>query len=137
MEQLKDRLVAVIAGLVLAYAAISITGIGAAIAIPAAILKPVAQVSVLLAFSLVDLFTIALPLGAAFLLMALFSRWLVKRPDFLFYVLLLAPLLLSQLYFLLQPQPPELLNVIKSLPSFVVLLTCFYLLVRTRARPDA
>ncbi len=65
MEQLKDRLVAVIAGLVLAYAAISITGIGAAIAIPAAILKPVAQVSVLLAFSLVYLFTIALPLGAA------------------------------------------------------------------------
>ena len=65
MDQFKNRIVAVILGVALAYASIAIIGIGAAIAIPADILKPVVQVSGLLAFTLVDLFTIAMPLAAA------------------------------------------------------------------------
>lgn len=64
MDQFKNRIVAVILGVALAYASITIIGIGAAIAIPVDILKPVVQVSDLLAFTLVDLFTIALPLAA-------------------------------------------------------------------------
>ncbi|WP_200897588.1 hypothetical protein [Arsukibacterium ikkense] len=61
MDQFKNWVVAVILGVALAYSSIAIIGIGAAVAIPADILKSVAQVSGLLAYTLVDLFTIAVP----------------------------------------------------------------------------
>ena len=64
MDQIANRIIAVILGVALAYALIAIIGIGAAVAIPANLLKSVAQVSSLLAFTLVDLFTIAVPLAA-------------------------------------------------------------------------
>ena len=137
MDQLKNRVIAVVLGIALAYASIVITGIGAAVAIPADILKPVAQVSGLLAFTLVDLFTIAVPLAAAFLVVAFASKLVISKPDFTFYALLLAPLVLLQLYFVAQSQPQMLNNIITTLPRYLLLAVCFYFLVRSSKRANA
>lgn len=137
MDQIKNRVIAAILGIALAYASIAIAGIGAAVAIPADILKPVAQVSGLLAFTLVDLFTIAVPLAAAFLVVAFASKLVIRQPDFTFYVLLLAPLVLLQLYFVAQSQPQVLNNIITTLPRYLLLAVCFYFLVRSSKRANA
>ncbi|WP_445427541.1 hypothetical protein [Alishewanella sp. HL-SH05] len=137
MDQLKNRVIAVVLGIALAYASIVITGIGAAVAIPADILKPVAQVSGLLAFIMVDLFTIAVPLAAAFLVVALASKLVIRKPDFTFYALLLAPLVLLQLYFVVQSQPQMLNSLVTTLPRYLLLAVCFYLLVRSSNRANA
>jgi hypothetical protein len=134
MDQFKNRIVAVILGVALAYASIAIIGFGAAIVIPAGILKPVVQVSGLLAFTLVDLFTIAVPLAAAFLVLACASKLVIRKPDFTFYALLLAPLVLLQLYFVAQSQPQLLFNLVTTLPRYLLLAISFYLLVRS-AKP--
>ena len=137
MDQIKNQVVAVILGVALACASIAIAGIGAAVAIPADILKPVAQISGLLAFTLVDLFTIAVPLAAAFLVVAFASKLVIRQPDFTFYVLLLAPLVLLQLYFVAQSQPQVLNNIITTLPRYLLLAVCFYFLVRSSKRANA
>uniref|UniRef100_A0A486XKX4 Uncharacterized protein n=1 Tax=Rheinheimera sp. BAL341 TaxID=1708203 RepID=A0A486XKX4_9GAMM len=137
MDQIKNRVVAVIFGVALAYASIAIAGIGAAVAIPEGILKPVAQISFLLAFTLVDLFTIAVPLAAAFLIVAFASKLVISKPDFTFYALLLAPLVLLQLYFVTQSQPQMLNNIVTTLPRYLLLAVCFYFLVRSSKRTNA
>ena len=137
MDQFKNRVVAVILGVALAYASIAIAGIGAAVAIPADLLKPVAQVSGLLAFTLVDLFTIAVPLAAAFLVVAFASKLVIKKPDLTFYSLLLAPLVLLQLYFVAQSQPQMFDTIVTTLPRYLLLAVCFYFLVRSTNRANA
>ncbi len=131
MEQLKNRATALILGLVLAYAARWIIGVGAAIAIPAELLRPLAQVSTVLAFTLVDVLTIAVPLTAAYLILAFVVKLLIKKPDVSCYLLLLAPLVLTQLYFTLQAQPIILDNLLVMLPRYLLLAACFYFLVRS------
>jgi hypothetical protein len=137
MDQLKNRVIAVILGIALAYASIAIIGIGAAVAIPSEILKPVAQVSVLLALTLADLFTIAVPLAAAFLVLALVSKLVIKKPDVTFHALLLAPLVLMQLYFVVQSQPHLLHDIVTTLPRYLLLAVGFYFLVRSTNRANA
>ena len=134
MEHLKNRVIAVVLGIALLCASIVIIGIGAAVVIPAEIFKPVAQISGLLAFTLVDLFTIAVPLAAAFLVFALVSKLVIKKPDVTFYALLLAPVVLFQLYFFMQVQTQMLHNFVTTLPRFLLLAVCFYFLVRSTTR---
>lgn len=137
MKQLKNRVIAIVLGIALAYASIFIIGIGAAVAIPSDILKPVAQVSGQLAFTLVDLFTIAVPLAAAFVVVALASKLVINKPDFTFYALLLVPLVLLQLYFVAQSQPQMLTNLVTTLPRYLLLALCFYFLVRSSKQENA
>lgn len=137
MDQVKNRVIAVILGIALAYVSVVIAGIGAAVAIPADILKPVAQVSGLLAFILVDLCTIAVPLAAAFLVLAFASKLVIKKTDFTFYALLIAPLVLLQLYFVAQSQPQMLNSIVTTLPRYLLLAVCFYFLVRSTKRANA
>lgn len=134
MDHFKDRVIAVVLGIALAYSSIAIVGMGAAVVIPADILKPITQVSGLLAFILVDLFTIAAPLAAAFIVMAFASKLVIRKPDFTFYTLLLTPLLLLQLYFASQ-LPPQMFNtIVTTLPRYLLLALCFYLMVRSTKR---
>jgi hypothetical protein len=134
MGQLAKRLIAVLLGVALAWASIAIIGIGAAVAIPAEILKPVSQVSGVLALALADFITIAIPLAAAFLVLAFASKLVVKKPDNTFYLLLLAPLVLYHLYFLLQDllqsQPQLLYATLTPLSRCILLAVCCYLLMR-------
>lgn len=126
MARMKQHIMAAILGIGFAYAAISISGLGAAIAIPSDFLKPVAQVSGLLALSLVDFVTIAVPLAAAFLVLTWFSKLLIKTPDATFYLLLLAPFGFMQLYFVTQSQPQMLNIILTTLPRYLLLAGCFY-----------
>jgi len=137
MDQIKNRLIAVIFGIALAYASIVIAGIGAAVAIPADVLKPIAQISGLLAITLVDLFTIAVPLSAAFLVVAFASKVFIRKPDFTFYALLLVPLILLQLYFVAQSQPLMFHTIVTTLPRYLLLAVCFCLLVRGSRQVNA
>lgn len=138
MGQLTNRLIAVLLGATLAWASIAIVGIGAAVAIPAEIFKPVAQVSGLLALTLADFFTIAIPLAAAFLVLAFASKLVINKPDSTFYLLLLAPLVLYHLYFWLQDlqqsQPQLLYVTATTLSRCILLAVCCYFLVRS-SRP--
>jgi|GEM_PF-1164106 len=137
MNHIKDRVIAGILGIALAYGSIAIAGIGAAVPIPAEILKPIAQVSGLLAFTLVDLFTIAVPLAAAFLVVAFASKRLIRQPDVTFYALLLTPLVLLQLYVVVQSPPLTLTTIVTTLPRYVLLAICFYLLVQSGKRVNS
>jgi len=134
MAQLTNRLIAVLLGGALAWASIAIVGIGATVAIPAEIIKPVAQVSGLLALTLADFVTIAIPLAAAFLVLAFASKLVVKKPDNTFYLLLLAPLVLYHLDFLLQDllqsQSQLLYVAVTTLSRCILLAVCCYLLMR-------
>ncbi len=137
MEQLKNRVIAIVLGIALAYASIAIIGIGAAVAIPADILISVAKVSGLLALTLVDLFTIAVPLAAAFLVAAFACRLVIRKPDLTFYAMLIVPMVLLQLYFVVQSQPLPLNYLIATLPRYILLAVCFFLLVRSTKRANA
>jgi len=137
MVKFKSYLIAVILGIALAFVSVVIVSYGAAVAIPADILNPVAQISGLLAFTLVDLFTIAVPLAAAFLIVAFASKLVISKPDFIFYALLLAPLVLLQLYFVAQSQPHMFNNIVTTLPRILLLAGCFYFLVRSSQRANA
>ncbi|WP_052027246.1 hypothetical protein, partial [Rheinheimera nanhaiensis] len=110
MVNFKSYLMAVILGIALAFASVVIVGYGAAVSVPAEILKTLTKISDLFAFVVLDFFTIAVPLAVAFLLLAYVCKFLFNRPDDKFYLLLLAPLVLLNVYFLLQ-LPPQL-NVI-------------------------
>lgn len=136
MTHTKNRVIAVLLGVALAFVSITIAGIGAAVVVPAAMLKPVAQVSGLLAIILVDLFTIAVPLAVAFLMVAAAGKLVIKRPDLIFYALILAPLMLLQMYFVLQSQPQMLSNIVIMLTRSLLLILCWYLLVRSTHRAN-
>ena len=137
MVKFKSYFIAVILGIALAFASVVIVSYGAAVAIPADILNPVAQISGLLAFTLVDLLTIAVPLAAAFVIVAFASKLVISKPDFNFYVLLLAPLVLLQLYFVAQSQPQMLNNIVTTLPRMLLLAVCFYFFVRSSKQANA
>ena len=137
MVKFKSYFVAVILGTALAFASVVIVSYGAAVAIPADILNPVAQISGLLAFTLVDLFTIAVPMATAFLIVAFASKLVISKPDFTLYVLLLGPLVLLQLFFVAQSQPQMLNNIVTTLARILLLTVCFYFLVRSSKQPNA
>ena len=131
MVKYKNYVVAVILGIALAFASIAIIGIGAALPVPAKLLIPLTQMSGFIAFVVVDFFTIAIPLAAGFLLFAFISMLFFKKNDGIFYLLLLAPMLLSDAYYFLQTQP-QLDNIVPILPRYLLLAICFYYLVRSK-----
>lgn len=137
MVKFKSYFIAVILGIALAFASVVIVSYGAAVAIPADILNPVAQISGLIAFTLVDLFTIAVPMAAAFLIVAFASKLVISKPDVTFYALLLAPLVLLQLYFVAESPPQILSNIVTTLPRYLLLAVCCYFLVRIDKRANA
>lgn len=130
MGQYKHYLLAISFGLGLAYASIFIVGFGAAVAIPADIVKPLAQYSALLSSTLIDLVTIALPLAAAFLLCMVISSLVNKQPTNVFYVLQLVPLLGLHIYFMLQMPSLSKMGLIPTLPRYLLLGWCLYYVLR-------
>ncbi|MAD73208.1 MAG: hypothetical protein CML20_00110 [Rheinheimera sp.] len=133
----KRRVFPLILGVLLAWASIAIIGIGAAVAIPGSVLKPLMTFSPQLALTLIDLFTIALPLAAAFIVVILASRLVQKKPDTLFYLLLLAPLLCFQVYLLLGPSQQLMAAALTTLPRYIVLAVCVYWLTRSNQQVKA
>ncbi len=136
MVKFKNYLMAVTLGIALAFASIVIVGYGAAVPVPVELLKELTQISDLLAFVVVDFFTIAVPLAVAFLLLAYICKFVFKKPDDKFFVLLLAPLVLLHVYFLLQ-SPPQLNVIVPMLPRYLLLAICFYFIVRSSKSANA
>lgn len=136
MVKFKHFFMAVILGIALAFASVVIVGYSAAVVVPAELFKALAQMSDLLAFVVIDFFTIAVPLAVAFLLLAYICKFFLKRPSGKFYLLLLAPLVLLQVYFLLQA-PAQLNVVVPMLPRFVLLAVCLYFLVSSNKSANA
>ena len=137
MNQLKECSIALVLGVVFALLSVWITGVGAAIAVPSIVLKPIAQVSGFLALVLVDFFTVSIPVAVSFLMVALFGRSLVENPRRRFYLLLLAPLIFLQIYFFLL-MPQEAVYVVSTmLPRYFLLILCIYLLTRSRLKSRA
>ena len=89
------------------------------------------QVSGLLAFIAVDFFTVAIPLAVTFLIFAFISTHFFDKTDGKFYLLLLAPMLVSDAYHFLQTQP-QLNIIVPILPRYLLLAICFCYLVRNK-----
>ena len=137
LEPFRERVISVTLGFVLAWASIFIVGFGSAVALPANGLKVLLQFSELLTFALVDMVTIAIPMTLAYCVTAVLGKWLVKTADWLYYALLLTPLLVLQGHFLLQIPDQQLQAFITILPRFVLLGLAFYLLTRRLFRTDS
>lgn len=128
--------VALVLGLLFAWASLTIISIGAAVAVPPGLLGPLVNWSPLLAFTLVDLVTIGLPLAAAFIVFALIGRRLGGQRDLLFQLLLIAPFVVMSGYYLLHhPQPMSLFE-LTALPRYLLLALCVYALSE-RTKPNA
>ncbi|WP_193164746.1 hypothetical protein [Microbulbifer hainanensis] len=116
---------------------IYLIGVATAVAIPAELAEPVSEISGLLALALIDLATLGLPLSAAFLLLAYGSKFLTREPDAVFYTLLLAPLILLRLYFSLLAPGLSIHLLAATLPHLLLLLACYFYLVRSAQRAQA
>ncbi|MGQ8364026.1 hypothetical protein [Glaciecola sp. 1036] len=136
MEPFYKHVIAILIGVTLAYMSIFIIGAGAAIAIPSEILKPLVQISSMFAFTLVDLVTIAVPLSLTYLVLAFLGAKLIKAPSVTFYALVLIPLILLQLYFILQSQAQETFNLATTFPRLLLLVTVFYVFARNVNRSN-
>ena len=136
MIKVRSYIIATILGIALAFASMVIVGYSMAIAVPAEILKPLTQISLLLAFIVVDIFTISIPLAVAFLILAFTCKAVFKTNDDIFYLLLLTPLCLLHAYFMLQG-PPQLNIIMPMLPRFLLLAICFYFLTRINKSVNA
>lgn len=130
MVKFKSYLMALILGIALAFASIVIVGYGAAISVSADLLNMLMPISAFMAFIVVDFFIIALPLALAFLLFAYATKFVFKNADNKFYLLLLAPLVLLQGYYLLQASA-ELNEIVSMLLRFLLLAICYYVIVRS------
>ncbi|SNY44967.1 hypothetical protein SAMN06297280_0812 [Arsukibacterium tuosuense] len=130
MELFKNRILPLILGSLFVVASIVIIGIGAAVPVSADLLTPLVKSLGMFAFALVDLVTIAIPLAAAFLVLAVVSRLINRAADATFYALLLAPFMLFDLYYLLF-NTITLTGLMNIVPRYILLGVCFYFLVRS------
>ena len=83
-----SRLLTVMAGTFFVYLSIYVIGLGAAVAIPASILTPMAQLSPTMALSLTELITIGIPVALCFALFAWLCNLTINTVN---YYLLAAP----------------------------------------------
>ena len=90
-----NRFLSFAAGVLFVYLSIVIMGYGSAIAVPEKILLPLMQLSPTFALSLIDFFTIGLPLTVSFYLLAIIFRQLFHMVNSSF---LVAPFILFMVY---------------------------------------
>jgi hypothetical protein len=99
MDRGKVTALAILLGALYAYLSVYIIGIGAAIAIPASILTPVAKAYPTFAFAMVDLITIGLPLIVVYFLFVLSLKFFNSSKSYFPYFLLLLPFCIQHIYF--------------------------------------
>ncbi|MGB0937147.1 MAG: hypothetical protein ACPGTQ_06800 [Colwellia sp.] len=98
MDRAKVTVLAIFLGTLYAYLSVYITGIGAAISIPASILTPVAKAYPIFAFGIVDLITIGLPLIVVYFLFALMVKYFNSSKSYFPYMALLIPFYVISFY---------------------------------------
>lgn len=129
MNRITSGIIALVLGVGFTFASVNIVGIGAAIPIPADIIKPLSQWSELLTAMFVDLVTAAVPLAAAFLLVSYICQRIFGQLNTYFVILLLVPWLIFQIYtFVMWPLPLD--SVLSILPRYLLLGLCGYFLIK-------
>ena len=88
-------LFSVTAGVAFVYLSIIVIGVGAAVAIPESILKPMVRFSPIIALSIVDLITIGIPVAICFFVFTWLFKLALKSIN---YYLFAAPYFLFMLY---------------------------------------
>ena len=101
MDRVKVTITAVFLGALYAYLSIYIIGFGAAIAIPASVLAPVAKAAPTFAFAMVDLITIGIPLIVAYSLFVMTIKYFNSSKSYFPYLILLLPFCIQHIYLLL------------------------------------
>lgn len=95
------KLLSIVAGVVFVYLSIYVIGVGAAIAVPESILRPMFTVSPMIALSLVDFVTIGIPVAICFILFTWLIKLVIKTIN---YYLLVIPFVVFMLYALTDPR---------------------------------
>lgn len=99
MDRVKITVLGIFLGILYAYLSVDIIGIGAAIAIPASILTPVAKAYPTFTFASVDLITIGLPLIVVYFLFVLIIKYFNSSKSYFPYLVLLVPFCIQHIYF--------------------------------------
>ncbi|GAA5140082.1 hypothetical protein [Thalassotalea piscium] len=107
MDRVKITVLSVFLGLLYAYFAVYIAGIGAAIAIPAEILTPFVKDYPIFTFAMIDLITIGLPLIIIYCVFALLINHLNVSKSYFPYIALLLPYFALSIYFFSLMEPPQ------------------------------
>lgn len=132
MDRVKVTVLAVFLGVLYAYLSVYIIGFGAAIAIPESILTPIAKVAPILAFAMVDLITIGLPLIVIYFLFVLGVKYLNASKSYLPYLALFAPFFIQHIYFfVIMGQPQDWVYTLATiLPRYIAILAFAYYFAR-------
>lgn len=99
MDRVKITIVGVILGILYAFISVPITGIGAAIYIPASILDPLIGINPTFAFAVVDLITIGIPLIIVYFVFVLVINYFNASKSYIPYLVLLIPFIAQHIYF--------------------------------------
>ena len=128
MNRLKVIVIAIFLGVLYAYLSIYIIGIGAAIAIPASILTPVVKAYPTVAFAMVDLITIGLPLVAASFIFLVAVRYFNPRKSYFPYLVLLVPFCIQHIYFsiIMGQHQDWVITLGTVLPRYIAILAFAY-----------
>ncbi|XQW83591.1 hypothetical protein ACOYR1_10525 [Thalassotalea piscium] len=136
MDRVKNYIFLVVLGLIFVYFSITIIGYGVAIAIPANILEPLAKSIPSLAFALIDLITLGVPLVIFYILLVQLSKLLKANDNPLAYVYLVLPFYFLHLYsyIITFPNSEVVFYLASTLPKYVLLGLCVWYLSKQRLK---
>jgi hypothetical protein len=124
MDRVKITVLAALLGVLYAYLSVYIISIGVAIAVPANILAPIAKVSPIFAFALVDIITAALPLIMVYFLFAFIVKYFNSNKHYLPFLVLLTPFCLQHIFFFVDMGQPQswLYTLGTTLPRYIAIM---------------
>tara|TARA_R110000787_G_scaffold74694_1_gene165906 strand:+ start:17674 stop:18075 length:402 start_codon:yes stop_codon:yes gene_type:complete len=129
---------AALLGILYAYLSVYIISIGAAIAVPANILAPIAKVPPTFAFALVDMITTALPLIMVYFLFAFIVKYFNSNKHYLPFLVLLAPFCFQHIFFFINiGQSQNWLFTIGTIMPRYIVIVFFALYVAKKAANQA
>tara|TARA_R110002124_G_scaffold179333_2_gene347005 strand:+ start:20025 stop:20426 length:402 start_codon:yes stop_codon:yes gene_type:complete len=129
---------AALLGILYAYLSVYIISIGAAIAVPANILAPIAKVPPTFAFALVDIITTALPLIMVYFLFAFIVKYFNSNKHYLPFLVLLAPFCFQHIFFFINiGQSQNWLFTIGTIMPRYIVIVFFALYVAKKAANQA
>lgn len=131
-------MLAALLGILYAYLSVYIISIGAAIAVPANILAPIAKVPPTFAFALVDMITAALPLIMVYFLFVFIVKYFNSNKHYLPFLVLLAPFCFQHIFFFINiGQSQNWLFTIGTIMPRYIVIVFFALYVAKKAANQA
>jgi hypothetical protein len=124
MDRTKTTVVATLLGIFYAYLSVYIIGFGAAIAIPASLLTPIAELDLILAFAMADIITIAIPLIIVYFIFVFTVKYFNSSNSYLPFLALLAPFCIQHIYFWINIEVVQDLAYVLSttMPRYILII---------------